>query len=43
MGTRVAYPIHIKEMAIQMKQEKTPVKMIMEKLGIKNKIQIETW
>ena len=43
MGNRVSYPIHIKEMAIQMKQEKTPVKMIMEKLGIKNKIQIETW
>lgn len=43
MGTRVAYPIQIKEMAIQMKQENIPVKKIMEELGIKNKTQIETW
>ncbi|AXG39742.1 IS3 family transposase [Enterococcus gallinarum] len=43
MGTRVAYPIQIKEMAIKMKQDKIPVKTIMEELGIKNKTQIETW
>jgi transposase len=43
MGTQVAYPIHIKEMAIQMKQDKIPVKTIMEELGIKNRTQIETW
>lgn len=43
MGTRIAYPIQIKEMAIQMKQDKIPVKKIMEELGIKNKTQIETW
>lgn len=43
MGTRVAYPIQIKEMAIKMKQDIIPVKTIMEELGIKNKTQIETW
>ena len=43
MGNRVSYPIHIKEMAIQMKKENIPVKTIMEELGIKNKTQIETW
>ena len=43
MGNRVSYPIHIKEMAIQMKKENLPVKTIMEELGIKNKTQIETW
>ncbi|WP_258080228.1 hypothetical protein [Enterococcus faecalis] len=29
MGNRVSYPIHIKEMAIQMKKENIPVKIIM--------------
>ncbi|MFG5564547.1 IS3 family transposase [Enterococcus faecalis] len=43
MENRVSYPIHIKEMAIQMKKENIPVKTIMEELGIKNKTQIETW
>lgn len=43
MGNRVSYPIHIKEMAIQMKKENIPVKIIMAELGIKNKTQIETW
>lgn len=33
---RISYPIYIKEMAIQMKQKKIPVKTIMEELGIKN-------
>ena len=43
MGNRVTYPIHIKEMAIKMKEDNIPVKLIMEELGIKNKTQIETW
>ncbi len=43
MGNRVTYPIPIKEMAIKMKQENIPVKIIMEELGVKNKAQIETW
>lgn len=43
MGNRVSYPIHIKEMAIQMKKENIPVKIIMAELGIKNKTQIDTW
>ncbi|GEK35883.1 hypothetical protein ACFFRT_01470 [Enterococcus thailandicus] len=34
---------HLKEMAIQMKQNEIPVKTIMGELGIKNKTQIETW
>lgn len=37
MGNRVSYPIHIKKMAIQMKQGNISVKTIMEELGIKNK------
>jgi len=42
MGNRVPYPIHIKEMAIQMKKENITVIIIMEELGVKNKTQIET-
>ncbi|MBC1350556.1 helix-turn-helix domain-containing protein, partial [Listeria welshimeri] len=43
MGTRVMYPIEVKEKAIQMKKENIAVRVIMEELGIKNKTQIETW
>lgn len=42
-GTRVMYPIEVKEKAIQMKKENIAVRVIMEELGIKNKTQIETW
>ncbi len=41
MGNRVSYPIHIKEMAIQMKKENIPVKTIMEELGIKKKHKLK--
>lgn len=43
MGTRVMYPIEVKEKAIQMKKENIAVRVIMEELGIKNKTQIKTW
>lgn len=35
--------IKVKEKAIQMKSDKIPGKVIMQELGIKNKIQVETW
>ena len=43
MGTRVAYPLEVKQAVITMKLEGKSTKEIMEKLSIKNKTQIETW
>ena len=43
MGTRVAYPLEVKQAVIKMKLEGKSTKEIMEKLSIKNKTQVETW
>ncbi|MBC2370372.1 IS3 family transposase [Listeria booriae] len=43
MGTRVAYPLQVKQEAIEMKLAGKTVKEIMETLHIKNKTQVETW
>lgn len=43
MGTRVAYPLQVKQEAIEMKLAGKTVKEIMETLPIKNKTQVETW
>lgn len=43
MENRVAYPLHLNEIIIQMKQENTLLKTIMADLANKNKTQIETW
>ncbi|MEG0679268.1 MAG: hypothetical protein RR439_05420 [Carnobacterium sp.] len=43
MKNRVAYPLHLNEIIIQMEQENTLLKTIMADLANKNKTQIETW
>ena len=43
MGTRVSYPLEVKQVAIKMKLEGKSTKEIMKKLSIKNKTQVPTW
>ncbi|MDY7430688.1 IS3 family transposase [Bacillus sp. V26] len=43
MGTRVSYPVEVKQKAVEMRLAGVPMKEIMEKLKIKNKTQIQTW
>ena len=43
MGTRVSYPVEIKQKAIEMKMAGVPTKEIMNELNIKNKTQVDTW
>lgn len=43
MGTRVSYPVEIKQKAVEMKLAGVPVKEIMNELNIKNKTQVDTW
>ncbi len=43
MGTRVAYPIEVKDEVIELKLSGMTIKEIMIELNIKNKTQIETF
>lgn len=43
MGTRVSYPLEIKQKAVEMRMAGVSVKEIMHELNIKNKTQIQTW
>ena len=43
MGTRVSYPVEIKQKAVEMRLAGVSVKEIMHELNIKNKTQIQTW
>ncbi|SEN81492.1 Helix-turn-helix domain-containing protein, partial [Terribacillus saccharophilus] len=43
MGTRVSYPLEIKQKAVEMRLAGVSMKEIMHKLNIKNKTQIQTW
>lgn len=43
MGTRVAYPIEVKNKVIELKLSGMTTKEIMIELNIKNKTQVETW
>ncbi|MGV2887930.1 IS3 family transposase [Paenibacillus taichungensis] len=43
MATRVSYPVELKMKAIEMRLAEVPVKEVMDKLGIRNKTQLETW
>lgn len=43
MGTRVSYPLEIKQKAVEMRMAGMSVKEIMHELNIKNKTQIQTW
>ncbi|MCP1458696.1 hypothetical protein DBK22_02034 [Bacillus velezensis] len=43
MGTRVSYPVEVKQKAVEMRLAGVPVKEIMQELNIKNKTQVQTW
>ncbi|WP_336183946.1 IS3 family transposase [Bacillus sp. 205(2023)] len=43
MGTRVSYPIEVKQKAVEMRLAGVPTKEIMQELNIKNKTQVQTW
>ncbi|CAN2248732.1 transposase [Bacillus subtilis] len=43
MGTRVSYPIKVKQKAVEMRLAGVPMKEIMQELNIKNKTQVQTW
>ncbi|CAM3606370.1 ISBsu1 transposase, ORFA [Bacillus inaquosorum KCTC 13429] len=43
MGTRVSYPIEVKQEAVEMRLAGVPMKEIMQELNIKNKTQVQTW
>ncbi|PSB00212.1 IS3 family transposase [Bacillus halotolerans] len=43
MGTRVSYPIEVKQKAVEMRLAGVTMKEIMQELNIKNKTQVQTW
>ena len=43
MGTRVSYPVEVKQKAVGMRLAGVPMKEIMQELNIKNKTQVQTW
>ena len=43
MGTRVSYPVEVKQKALEMRLAGVPMKEIMQELNIKNNTQIKTW
>ncbi|XLG09399.1 Hypothetical protein ACI5QM_00879 [Bacillus subtilis] len=43
MGTRVSYPLEVKQKAVEMRLAGVPMKEIMQELNIKNNTQIKTW
>ncbi|MEC1992134.1 helix-turn-helix domain-containing protein, partial [Bacillus subtilis] len=43
MGTRVSYPVEVKQKAVEMRLAGVPMKEIMQELNIKNNTPIKTW
>ncbi|UQZ46106.1 IS3 family transposase [Bacillus sp. PK3-037] len=43
MGTRMSYPIEVKQKAVEMRLAGVPMKEIMQELNIKNKTQVQKW
>ncbi|QEK65387.1 hypothetical protein FX981_03657 [Bacillus safensis] len=43
MGTRVSYPVEVKQKAVDMRLAGISMKEIMQELNIKNKTQVQTW
>jgi len=43
LATRVSYPVEVKMKAIKMRLAGTPVKVVMDELGIRNVTQLKTW
>ncbi|MEC2006214.1 IS3 family transposase, partial [Bacillus subtilis] len=42
MGTRVSYPVEVKQKAVEMRLAGVPMKEIMQEFNIKNNKQIKT-
>ncbi|CDG24604.1 transposase [Bacillus velezensis UCMB5113] len=43
MGTRVSYPVEVKQKAVEMRLAGVPMKEILQELNIKNKTLVQTW
>ncbi|MEC2166205.1 IS3 family transposase, partial [Bacillus velezensis] len=43
MGTRVSYPVEVKQKAVEMRLAGVPMKEILQELNITNKTQGQTW
>ncbi|OAL88742.1 transposase [Bacillus velezensis] len=43
MGTRVSYPVEVKQKAVEMRLAGVPMKEILQELNIKNKTQVQIW
>jgi len=43
MGTRISYPLEVKQAVVKMKLEGKTTPEIMAKLGIQYKTQVDTW
>ncbi|QDK68879.1 IS3 family transposase [Bacillus halotolerans] len=43
MGTRMSYPIEVKQKAVEMRLAGVPMKEIMQELNIRNKTQVQIW
>ncbi|PUB12515.1 helix-turn-helix domain-containing protein [Paenisporosarcina sp. OV554] len=43
MGTRISYPVEVKEEAVRLRLAGVPVAEVMERLDIKNKTQLKNW
>ncbi|QDK68201.1 IS3 family transposase [Bacillus halotolerans] len=43
MGTRMSYPIEVKQKAVEMRLAGVPMKEIMQELNIRDKTQVQTW
>lgn len=43
MGTRISYPVEVKEEAVRLRMAGVPAAEVMDRLGIKNKTQLKTW
>ncbi|MEC0599056.1 IS3 family transposase, partial [Bacillus spizizenii] len=42
MGTRVSYPVEVKQKAVEMRLSVVPMKEIMQKVNIKIKTKVQT-
>ncbi|MEC2237132.1 IS3 family transposase, partial [Bacillus subtilis] len=43
MGTRVSYPVEVKQKAVEIRLAGVPLKEIIQELNIKNNTQSKTW
>lgn len=43
MGTRISYPVEVKQKAVDMRLAGVSMKEVMQELNMKNKTQVQTW